>query len=76
MNLDPFLVLNANICQLFIYDLSSAALCLLFLNLEQLCLLGTRSIGLQELKSRVGFFPDSLGFFAGLWPYLLTSKLS
>ena len=50
MNLDPFLVLNANICQLFIYDLSSSALCLLFLNLEQLFSLGTRSIWLQELK--------------------------
>ena len=63
MNLDPFLVLNANICQLFIYDLSSAALCLLFLNLEQLCLLGTRSIWLQEFKFLIRLMPINKIFF-------------
>ena len=58
-----FSCMNANICQLFVYDLSSAALCLLFLNLEQLCSLGTRSIWLQELKFFIRLMPINKNSF-------------
>ena len=59
--------MNANICQLFVYDLSSAALCFLFLDLEHLCSLGTRSTYMVARAQVLYylqdyFFSDTLGF--------------